>query len=158
MEMWVDPRSRIDQLVFRASRIDVETGSTQGILSLLEKLLNPNVALRAWGKLILVVDGYDDDQRELYMIPEVREWIREVDREFPYWLFFMDLGKRSTLSFVALALCPYERVPGGWNIPQPDLQQFLITHFMAMNELGKRLNISQHAIDAWLREVGKFFA
>lgn len=158
MEMWEISGARIDQLVFQASRVDVETFSTQGILTLLEKLLKPEVAMRAWGKLILMIDGYDDDERELYMIPEVRRWMQEVDREFKYWLFFMDLGPRSTLSVVALSLCPYERVSGGSIIPQAAMQRFLTVHFAAMNELADRLDISPRLIDAWSREIGDFFA
>jgi hypothetical protein len=158
MEMWETPGARIDGLIFRASRAEVETGRTEGILTLLRKLLNPDVALRARGRLILIIDGYDDDKRELYMIPEVREWIREVDREFPYWLFFMDLGPRSTLAFVMFALCRYERVSGGSRIPDQELNQFLLARFAAMNGLATRLNIPQRDIDAWSREIGRFFA
>ena len=119
--------------------------------------MKPDVALRARGRLILVIDSYDDDQRELYMIPELREWMREVDREFPYWLFFMDLGPRSTLAFVTFARCQYERTSGGSFIQDQELKRFLVTRFAAMNQLAIRLNISQCEVDAWSREIGRFF-
>ena len=158
MEMWETPGARIDLLIIRASRPDVEAARTEPLLTLLRKLLNPEVALRAQGRLILVIDGYDDDERELDMIPEVREWMREVDREFPYWLFFMDLGPRSTLTFVAFALCRYERVPGGSLLPEEELECFLVTRFAAMNELAAGLNMPEADIDSWSRKIGRFFA
>ena len=32
----------------------------------------------AKGKLMLTFDGYDDDKREIYMIPEVREYVKYI--------------------------------------------------------------------------------
>jgi len=39
--------------------------------------------------MISAPNGYDHDARELFEIPEVREYNALLDNEFPYWLFFL---------------------------------------------------------------------
>ena len=41
---------------------------------------------RLLGGLIFAVDGYDDDAREIYTIPEVRRFYGAFHRAWPYWL------------------------------------------------------------------------
>jgi len=44
-------------------------------------------------KLFLNIDGYNNDSRELYMIPEVRDFIQGIWRECKYFLYFIsDIG------------------------------------------------------------------
>ena len=125
---------------------------------MLDKMLNPEVAKRLRGKLIFEIDGYLDDTRELYVIPEVREWMAVLDCAFPYWFYFMNVGPQSTLSFVVRSLCRYEGVPGDSVIPPDELQRFIIAHFAAMNVLASKLGDSQQDVDAQSREIGRFFA
>ena len=40
--------------------------------------------------MTLVVDGYNDDPRELVDIPEVRTLLRRLEAEWPYWAFFFN--------------------------------------------------------------------
>jgi len=44
--------------------------------------------------LILMVEGYDSDERELVEIPQVREFFQKLNREWPHWLWFLnqDMG------------------------------------------------------------------
>jgi hypothetical protein len=158
MELWEYPEARIDTLVVMASRKEVEEGDIRGAKTMLRKLLRPEVARRARGRLVFGVKGYDDDPRELYQVPAVCAWMRELDREFPYWFYFMDVGPRSTLSFVAFALCEFERVPGGSRIPPDELARFMGAHFLAMNEIAAVLGDSQSESDERSREVSAFFS
>jgi len=158
MELWEHPGARVDALVIHASRAEIESGDIQPALTMLEKLLSPEVARRTRGRLIFGVYGYDDDPRELYQISEVRAWMHKLDRAFPYWFYFMDTGPHSTLPFVAFSLCRIEKVPGGSIIPPDELARFMAAHFMAMNQLAAKFGDAKEDTDARSREIGKFFA
>lgn len=157
MEAWEHPDARVDNLVVMASRGEVETGDISGALRSLEKLLDPKSARKLKGCLIFGVRGYEDDPRDLWEIPDVRAWMQELDKQFPYWFYFMDLGQNSTLAFVAFSLCKFANVPSGKHIPPQELQQFLISHFGAMNGLTKKLGETQEENDKRSREVTDFF-
>jgi hypothetical protein len=108
---WEHPESRVDNLVLMSSRAEVEAGDVVHASAMLQKLLKPENAKRLKGRLVFRIRGYDDDPRELFEVPEVRTWMEELDCEFPYWFYFMDLGPHSTLGFVAFSLCRWE---GHW--------------------------------------------
>lgn len=158
METWEHPNARVGQVALMASKEEVEAGNIAGALASLQKLLKPANAWKFRGRLIFGIRGYDDDPRDLWEIEEVRSWMQKLDREFPYWLYFMDTGPSSTLSFIAFSLCRYEKVSGGKVIPPEELQRFLLSHFIAMNDLSRRLGETQEENDARLREVAAFFA
>ena len=39
-------------------------------------------------KINFLIDGYNDDSRELYQIPEVRHFIQQIQAQWPYGLYF----------------------------------------------------------------------
>jgi hypothetical protein len=157
MELWKHPGARVDGLVLHASRSEVEARDIDHASTALDNLLNPEVAHRLKGRLIFEIRGYEDDPRDLYEIPEVRAWMHALDQIFPYLFYFMDVGPRSTLSFVAFSLCEWEKVPNGKQIPPDELQRFLIFHFGAMSLLSKRLGESSSENDRRILEIGRFF-
>lgn len=157
MEAWEHPAAHVDNLVLMSSRAEVEVGDVVHATAALNKLLNPDHAKRLKGRLIFGINGYDDDPRDLWEIAEVRAWMEAVDREFPFWFYFVDLGPRSTLRFIAFCLCRWGKVPDGKLIPPEDLQSFLLMHYAAMNHLAARLGETQEEIDARSREIGRFF-
>jgi hypothetical protein len=157
MEAWEHPAARVDNLVLMSSRAEVEAGDVAHASGMLQKLLKPENAKRLKGRLVFGIRGYDDDPRELFEVPEVRTWMEELDCEFPYWFYFMGLGPRSTLAFVAFSLCRWEKVTGGKLIVPADLQAFLITHFAAMNRLAASLGETQEEVDRRSREITAFF-
>lgn len=52
--------------------------------------------------LVLSIDGYNVDSRELYAIPEVRDYFSALTKRWPYWLFFLNVECES---FVIPLLC-----------------------------------------------------
>jgi hypothetical protein len=107
--------------------------------------------------LVFGIGGYDADPRELFEIAAVRTWMQMLDREFPYWFYFMDLGPRSTLSFVTFSLCRYDKVPGGKLVDRDDLLVFVTTHFAASNRLAANLGETEKEIDDRSRAISSFF-
>jgi hypothetical protein len=94
-----DILSAADSLTYFASRDDVESCNINRALEFLVKLLEPRAAQRFKRRLLFGVSGYDADSRELYQIPEVRSWMRELDLVFPYWFYFL-VREPSTMEFV----------------------------------------------------------
>jgi hypothetical protein len=86
-------------------RSQIESGDISEPLSVLRRLLDRSAAVRFCEHVDIGVHGFDDDSRELYDIPEVRDFIYRLDKEFPYWLYF--LTKRGLgLQFVLFCFLP----------------------------------------------------
>ncbi len=43
----------------------------------------------AKGKLFLTFDGYDNDKREIYMIPEIRNFVKNVWDDYKFLFYFL---------------------------------------------------------------------
>ena len=82
---------------------------------------------------------YEDDPRDLWDFPEVCAWIQALDRSFPYWFYFMDIGPNSTLKSIAYSVCKHDKSPGGIFIPSDEWTSFLHGHVAAMNALAQQL-------------------
>ena len=73
------------------SRREVEAGDLASVLSRLKPfLVTREDAWRYRGQMALVVDGYNNDPRELVDIPEVRTLLRQFEAEWPYWAYFFN--------------------------------------------------------------------
>ena len=69
----------------------VEQADLASVLSRLKVFLaTPEDAWRYRGQMTLVVDGYNNDPRELVDIPEVRALLRRLEAEWPYWAYFFN--------------------------------------------------------------------
>ena len=80
-----------EPVVLLISRREVEQADLPSVLSRLKVFLATRED--AWlyrGQMTLVVDGYNNDPRELVDIPEVRSLLRRLEAEWPYWAFFFN--------------------------------------------------------------------
>lgn len=79
-----------DTLVIVVSRQEVLEGDTATALATLRHLLSsPEIMNKFRTRVDISFHGYDDTTLELAEIPEVREYVRNLDQEFPYWLYFL---------------------------------------------------------------------
>jgi len=101
-------------------------------------------------KVILIIQGYDDDPRELFEINEVREYFSTLDKLFPYWFYFIyrkiEEGY-SSLKLIMLLLVPCEVIDlnNGKKSIEYDLKEyakFIKIHFHYFNELTDKLNMT----------------
>lgn len=91
----------------------------------------------------LLFEGYDDDPRELWEIPEVVEFARNLDAEFPYWFYFLEKAGTSGLQALAMCVAGYERRPDGTCVDQAAFHRLLVERWgPALNELCHRAGIS----------------
>lgn len=80
-----------EPVVLLVSRREVEQADLGSVLSRLKPFLATREdARRHRGQMTLVVDGYDDDPRELVDIPEVRALLRRLEAQWPYWAYFFN--------------------------------------------------------------------
>ena len=50
------------------------------------------------------IKGYENDTRELWQISEVRNFIRELNKEFSQWFYFLD-KKSAILYYITMCIC-----------------------------------------------------
>lgn len=134
------------------SRRQVETCDIASVLT----ELKPFLATRedAWlyrNQMAMVVDGYNDDPRELVDIAEVRAFLRALEREWPYWAFFFNQVDDTTIIFLS-CLCG-AHYPGGGAVEMgmSKLQEVLMRGFGGMNSIFEKHGFPEAELEAMSR-------
>ena len=133
----VDLRPGVTEpVVLMFSRREVEAGDALSAVDRLNALFCSREAIwRYRGQVSLVVDGYNDDTRELVDIPEVRAVLREFDARWPYWAFLFNQVDDS-IKLLGSCLCAERYLGRGQVEVDPEkLRTFLLRGFAAMNAL-----------------------
>ena len=125
-----------EPVVLMLSRREVEAGDPSAAVGRLNFLFNTREAIwRYRGQVALAVDGYNDDPRELVDVPEVRNFLAEFNRQWPYWAFFFNQVDDS-IKILALCLCADRCFGHGLvEVDVDKLKRFLSTGFAAMNSI-----------------------
>jgi hypothetical protein len=129
-------------LLVGVSRVQAETHDVATIVSILRSVLYDAETVRAFqGKVSLGFDGYDDDPREVYEIPEVRRFVSALDAEFPYWFYFL-ITDNEILKTITFCMCQITKPsPGRIKLEPNELQNFIVHHFEALNQLCETFGI-----------------
>lgn len=147
-----------DPLVVAVSRQEVESGLTTPALTTLRKLIeSPDTARSFFERVEVTFFGYDDDRRELFEVDEVRSFVRKMDDEFPFWLFF--LSKRHTgLQCVTFCMLPPFLTKEGRAEIFPKRISELLTKrwFPAMNRICEYAGFSETEIRELSDRVVKY--
>ena len=127
-----------DPVVFVITRQLIDDMDVESSLDFLRSLVPVERPEHAWaykGRLSLMISGYDSDPRELYEISEVCHYLRALDAEWPFWLFFFNQADES-IKVVAMCLASaIEVAPGAAHIDSEGLKHFLERGFAAVNYL-----------------------
>jgi len=59
----------------------------------------------AFQKYVFLISGYDEDSRELYQIPEVVSFIKDLNSKLPFWLYFINTSDKRFFSWMIACLC-----------------------------------------------------
>ena len=109
-----------------------------------------NEATKYESKIGFLIEGYDDDPRELWVIDEVKEYFQTLDLLFPYWFYFLhkdrDIGYIGTKEMILL-LVPAKIINNTGEVATIELDESLMKdsidfHFHYLNELTNKLGIS----------------
>jgi hypothetical protein len=112
--------------------------------------LTREIASQCQGKVEFTFAGYDNDARELYEIPEVREYIALLDAALPDLLFFVRT-EEPTYTLTTFVLCQ-AKVEFVKNAPPSSgvkhvsvdpiaVMEFIERHCPALNEITEWLNM-----------------
>lgn len=149
-----------DPVYFVISRQQVETFELESSLDFLRSLVPTKHPEHAWaykGRLSLVISGYDTDPRELFEIPAVCRYLRELDKEWPFWLFFLNQVDES-IKVVAMCLTStLEVVPGAAHIDPVGLKQFMERAFAAVRYLFENYGFPEAENEALSEMVSAIF-
>ena len=154
-----------DLICYQFSRDRVEAGDAKDFLSRFGKFRVP-VGKQLQGmmnSLALMIEGYDDDPREIYAIPEVRAFYKQLWQRWPYWLYFCNLDTENLMMMVMCCLDSLDalKVQG-----QPEVQvqinplevvQFISGGFVPMNEMCERAGMSERQIFDRTKAVFGYF-
>lgn len=151
----------IDPVVFVISREQIEDADIEGPLGFLQSLVPTEHPEHAWaykGRLSLVISGYDSDPRELFEIPEVCHYLRSLDAEWPFWLFFLNQADESIKVLAMCLASTLEVTPGAAHIDSGGLTHFLERGFAAVNYLFDSYGFPESENEVLSMGVSQIFA
>ncbi len=136
---------KIDPLVVTVSREEINLGDIEPALSILKQLISsPDIATTYKEKIDIAFHGYDTDFRELFELPEVRDYVHKLDEKFPFWLYFLS---KKHLGLQALLFCflpPYLTEEAKAEIYPQKIDELLTKcWFPAMNRIGDYVGMSE---------------
>lgn len=136
--------SQTDFLSLLISRKEIELQEFDKILTVLNGLIQDVEIIKKFYEYVDIgVDWYSDDNRELWEIPEVKQYFKILDDQWPYWFFF--LSKLSS-GLKMITFCCIDTIKKSdtelW-IDPPTMENFLYRHFIAMNEVCDRIDMSE---------------
>ncbi|EJM7847371.1 DUF4365 and DUF1817 domain-containing protein [Vibrio parahaemolyticus] len=101
--------AKADILNYSISKEDILSKNYKGVLAFFERLLkNDELALNSQGKVMITIDGYCSDHRELWEIRDVQKWARRAENKLTHWFFFcsnFDTHSSLIWFFMSLTKC-----------------------------------------------------
>ena len=154
-----------DLICYQFSRDRVEAVDAKDFLSRFGKFRVP-VGKQLQGmmnSLALMIEGNDDDPREIYAIPEVRAFYKQLWEVWPYWLYFCNLDSENLMMMVMCcldsldALKVKDQSQVKVSISPLEVVRFISSGFVPMNEMCERAGMSERQIFDRTKAVFEYF-
>jgi hypothetical protein len=154
-----------DLIFYQFSRSKVEGGDFGHFLSLYgpDKLPAGHRLRELLNCFVFCVEGWDDDPREIHVIPEVRRFYSAFHEAWPYWLYFCNLDGDTMRSMVMCCLPEVStlQVDGQTKIAVTfdplDVVNFIKHDFMPMNLMCERAEMAERGIYDRSKAVFEYF-
>ena len=92
--------------VLQISQEAIQNCDTSEYLSLLHGATGSLQSFEvAFQRYVFLISGYDDDPRELYQIPEVVSFIKDLNSKLPFWIYFVNTSDKRFFSWMIACLC-----------------------------------------------------
>jgi hypothetical protein len=135
-------------LIYTIDRADIESLNIEEASKFFERLsATRDFAVQNQDKVILHVWGYDDDERELWEISEVRRWFKAAEPIIKFWFYFLKNSDHQTsLKLLVSCVCRVIRHKQKGNrinleFNKDDLVAFIQRNFEWLNEITDRLGL-----------------
>lgn len=162
-ELTAADAARHDLIVLSVDREQVEGGDTRTVLAKLAEMVADRRSAELYrDKIEVTFDGYGDDPREVWEIPEVAAFVRALAESFDGW-FYICHPQGVMLRTLAFSTCRIEVVTRnpllgtGVKPNNEDLAAFLRAHFDAVNRLYARLGLDTATLPAITDKVATVF-
>jgi hypothetical protein len=127
--------SSVDYLHIVISKSEIERVDLTNPFARLQELLKDRETIERFHQRVdISVSGFDDYSKELYEIPEVRNYIQQLDEKFPFWFYFLN-NLSSNLQFVTFSCISCKVINGRLHFDTSEMQEFLNYHFARMNQI-----------------------
>jgi hypothetical protein len=101
-----DIAQQSDYIVLQISQEAIQNCDTSEYVTLLHGATGSLQSFEvAFQRYVFLISGYDDDPRELYQIPEVVSFIKDLNSKLPFWLYFVNTGDKRFFSWMIACLC-----------------------------------------------------
>ena len=101
-----DISQQSDYIVLQISQEAIQNCDTSEYVTLLHGATGSLQSFEAaFQRYVFLISGYDDDPRELYQIPEVVSFIKDLNSKLPFWLYFVNTGDKRFFSWMIACLC-----------------------------------------------------
>jgi hypothetical protein len=148
-----------DYVAIIVSRDEVNAQDTSSVMAVLKPLMSsPEAALKAFERFDISFHGYDDVQWEIYEIPEIRQFVANLDQSFPYWLFFLT-KKTPGLQAVTLCFLPPFLTPQARERILPQRLADLLSNrwFPAMEYICRAVGFTEEQIEQLTNDVADYY-
>jgi hypothetical protein len=139
----------VDPLVFIVSRDEVEAGDISVALGNLRQLLESRETARAFVERVdIAFHGFEDVRWELPEIPEVRDFVHQLDDHFPCWLFFLSKRHLGLQCLLHCFLSPLLTDEGRARLHPAEVEKLLSGRwFPAMNHICGYVGYSKGQVE-----------
>ena len=101
-----DISEQSDYIVLQIPQEAIQNCNTSEYVDLLHGITDSLQSFEAaFQKYVLLISGYDDNPRELYQIPEVVSFIKDLNSKLPFWLYFFNTSDKRFFSWMIACLC-----------------------------------------------------
>lgn len=154
-----------DLIVYEFSRFKVEREDFSHFLSqfALDKLPTARRLRLMMNSILFCIQGYEQDDREIHSIPEIRDFYRAFHQQWPYWLYFCNLDDDTLKMMVLCCLDSFVAVKRDGQSEvnvEPDVKElvaFLSRDFVPMNLIGERAGMFEDRIEQRTRAIFEYF-
>ncbi len=135
----------IDHLSIVISRDEIEKEDFSGPLKVLNQLTANITNIKYFREKVDVsFDGYNNTRDELWEIPDVRNYIIQLDSKFPFWLYFLSRNGGGLYVIIKCFLLPFLTPAADKKVNGEKLQNYLEERgFLAMNHLCDVAGVSE---------------
>ena len=140
-------------VVIQISKEEILSCNISRVVGILDSFV-PQLSELNRNRVDLQVLGYNSKPRELYDIPEVRAYFAKLCNEYDGLFYWANLD---SYTFILLGLLLFEplRISGHVTIARDDLQKYLYTGFMKLNQYCAANSLSPEptskTINAWVK-------